>query len=212
MEWALPEVDTYFRKILENTPNGFEIDHLEEALKYCTRFRTAVDGGAHIGTWSVHLATRFRKVLAFEPATDTYKCLAQNTAHMLNILPLRAALGARDGSCIVVDDLTRMGNTGSRMIVNGIGDNAHCIVPLDALDRYKLEDLDFLKLDVEGYEVEALKGAVETIRNCRPTIMVECKQFSPPRNGGPEATIQLLTNLGYNEVGGIRNDRVFTVS
>jgi FkbM family methyltransferase len=208
MDWAIPEGDTYFRKILEATPAGFELDHLEVALAYCTQFRTAVDGGAHIGTWTVALAQRFRWVYAFEPATDTYKCLLTNTEPYKNVVRSRAALGAKKGGCTVVEDPTRVGNTGSRMIE--LNDDPLVGTPVVTIDQFKdIAELDFLKLDLEGFEVEALRGAAETIRRCQPVIMAECKSFSPPRYGGPEAIRQALADLGYQEVGGVRNDRVF---
>lgn len=212
MPWELPPSDTYFRKILEATPEGFELPHLEEALKFCKRFRTAIDGGAHIGTWSVHLAEQFRQVLAFEPAADTYKCLAANTRNYTAVRTINAALGAAAGSCVVVDDLTRIGNTGSRTVYEG--DVTHGVargfkVRLDTVDSYNLIDLDFLKLDVEGYELNALRGASDTIRRTNPVIVVEHKEFNPIRFGGVSQVKLFLKDLGYLEVGGLRNDRVY---
>jgi len=205
MTWKLPPTDTYFGPALAKTPEGFELDHLEFALQYCQRFRFAIDGGAHVGTWSVALAKRFKQVVAFEPAADTYACLVENTAAYPNIRTVRAALGSIDGVCFVHDDATRKGNTGSRMVV----EDPTGTVPLVRLDSVKFDEVDFLKLDLEGYEGEALKGAKQLLFDCAPVVMVECKQFSPPRHGGPEQTVQLLANFGYSEVGGIRNDRVF---
>lgn len=205
MEWSLPEGDTYFRKIFETTPDGFELDHLAAALEHCQSFRTAVDGGAHVGTWTAALAKKFQRVVAFEPAGDTYNCLLRNIPVSRNVTLVRAALGAKSGACFVLDDETRKGNTGSRFIRVSVDGP----VPVHRLDEYNLEDLDFLKLDVEGNETDALRGAEQTIFRCRPVIMAECKQFNPPRNGGVEATRQTLANFGYAEVGGIRNDKVF---
>lgn len=205
MDWALPAVDTYFGKILEATPEGFELDHLAAALEHCHNFRTAVDGGAHVGTWSVALAKKFKMVIAFEPAFDTFNCLRQNTEGCPNIMPIQAALGAKEGTCFVVEDPTREGNTGSRY--TQLSEKGP--IPVQRLDDIKLDMLDFLKLDVEGGETFALAGAEQTIFRCQPVIVAECKQFKPPRHGGVEATRQLLTNFGYVEVGGIRNDRIF---
>lgn len=212
MLWELPPSDTYFRKILEATPAGFELSHLDEALKFCKKFRTAIDGGAHIGTWSVHLAEQFRQVLAFEPAADTYKCLVVNTKTCAAVRTINAALGAAVGSCVVVDDLTRVGNTGSRTVYEGDatqGVARSFKVRLDTVDSYNLTDLDFLKLDVEGYELNALRGASDTIRRTNPVIVVEHKEFKPIRFGGIVMVKSYLKDLGYREVGGLRNDRVY---
>lgn len=203
MIWEIPELDTYFANKL--TPEGWEIDHLNEALKYCTKFRTAIDGGAHIGTWSVNLDKMFDMVMAFEPSKDTFMALLKNVhRYAPEVACFNAALGERSSVCNMVDDPTRLGNTGARIAVHLEG-----TIPVHTIDQYWLEDLDFLKLDVEGQETLALKGALQTIERCKPTIVVELKEFSPPRNGGVAATRLLLDSIGYREVGGLRNDKVF---
>jgi FkbM family methyltransferase len=204
MTWSLPPSDTYFASILARTPAGFELDHLDLALKHCKRFRLAVDGGAHIGTWSVALSHRFAKVMAFEPADDTYACLRANTCAFQNITTAHVALGPYMGTCGVVDDPSRIGNTGARMV-----DLNASTTPMNPLDWYYLQDLDFLKLDLEGFESQALAGAMTNINRNHPTILIECKKFTPPRHGGPEAAINILKALGYRDVDGIGNDRVF---
>ena len=199
--WALPDVDNYFQTTLK--PEGFEIDHLLEALKFCRKFDTAIDGGAHIGTWTVCMSHRFRRVISFEPASDTFACLVRN-ALSVNAELNHAALGPVSGRCTLIDDPMRIGNTGARVTFYGAGD-----IPVIAIDDLGLSDLDFLKLDLEGCELSALRGALKTIERCKPTIMVECKEFNPPRNGGVAATKDHLQSLSYKEVGGIRNDKVF---
>jgi FkbM family methyltransferase len=47
------------------------------------------------------------------------------------------------------------------------------VVPLRTLDCYSLEDLSFVKIDVEGHEVEFLRGAAHLIRRERPHLLVE---------------------------------------
>lgn len=205
MDWKLPKVDSYFASILARTPEGFELDHLEYALRHCTRFRLAVDGGAHIGTWTVAMASRFERVYAFEPAADSYSCLIENTQHVSNLAAMLAALGAVQGRCTVFDDPARPGNTGARMV--RLADQGS--VWMYTIDSFEFDDLDFLKLDLEGYEIEALKGARQTLVRCGPVVVIECKQFVPPRRGGPNVAVKFLTELGYRQVGGVRNDRVF---
>ena len=205
MNWDIPEADTYFRAILDKTPEGFEIPHLQEALRFCRdQRRVALDVGAHIGTWTVNLAKMFDLVVAFEPAYDTFNSLDRNTKGLKNVIVRNIAIGAHPGWCQSVDDPTRLGNTGSRMVKAGGGQ-----VRMRPLDHFEFTHVDFIKIDVEGYELEVLKGAVETIHANKPTILMECKEFNPPRNGGTALAVAFLANLGYRSVGGLRNDRVF---
>lgn len=206
MSWALPQSDRYFGPLLKEDPRGFQINHLELALRHCKRFHTAVDGGAHIGTWSVAMAQRFERVIAFEPARDTFECLCENVHGLNNVTPFMVALGAVQTNGSVIDDPTRPGNTGARYL-NGIGSGDCTIRPLD---DFHLEHVDFLKLDVEGYELHALTGAVQTLNRCRPVVMIEVKAFRPPRFGLPtDAADKFLRGAGYREVARARNDRVY---
>lgn len=202
-KWKLPASDRYFAPILAQTPEGFELDHLNYAFKHVHQWRTAIDGGAHIGTWTVALAKMFQSVYAFEPALDTYMCLVANTKGLSNVKAMDSALGPANGLCGMQDDPTRPGNTGARVVCTG------ATATMTTIDAYNLPDVDFIKLDLEGYEAEALKGALDTIRRCGPTIVVECKKFKPIRYGGPEAVLNFMSKIGYRHVGGIRNDQVF---
>lgn len=206
-QWSLPAADTYFRPILEQDPRGFQIDHLEVALRHCKLFRTAVDGGAHIGTWSAAMARRFVRVIAFEPAHDTFVCLAQNVAAFPNVEVRRCALGEKQGHGRVNDDQTRVGNTGSRFITHAAGDQ-DTATDITRLDDVYVGPVDFLKLDVEGSELAALRGAKATMLRYRPVVMIEVKRLREGHD--PEEAARWLVQFGYREVDRVRNDRVYT--
>lgn len=200
--WKLPDVDRYFDGKL--TRRGFEIEKLDAALKYCERFRTAVDGGAHIGTWSSELSKHFDAVIAFEPARDTFECLCQNVSGVDNVVAINMGLGAANQLCSVRDDFARPGNTGSRYITEG------GTVLIERLDEMGLDDLDFLKLDVEGYEYFALMGAEATIKSCKPVIIIEDKDFKGRFGVKRGAAVDLLESWGAKQVERIRNDVIFS--
>lgn len=207
--WALPASDTYFAPILAADERGFQLDHLELALSHCKSFRTAIDGGAHVGTWSVAMSKRFEYVMAFEPALDTFKCLVKNLDRhaCVNVGACPGALGAQPGHGTMVDDPKRLGNTGARHL-NGEGAGNTVIWPLDTFPGIK--DVDFVKLDVEGYEYHALKGAENTLKRWRPVVLIEVKNFGSPRFGCHcEDAPRYLESIGYREVARMRNDRVY---
>lgn len=202
-EFMIPESDSYFAPFLE--VGGFQIDHLEEALRFVTEFNVAVDGGAHVGSWSRRLSEVFEKVLAFEPAEDTFECLKANTELDQSIVIHKAALGASSGRGRIVDDISRFGNTGSRFM--NIDDEGPIkIITLDSLD---LDELNFLKLDVEGFEYYALLGGEKTILKYRPAILVEEKGFGRRYDLQPLAASNLLISWGAVHVAKIGNDHVF---
>jgi FkbM family methyltransferase len=68
-------------------------------------------------------------------------------------------------------------------------------VPVKTLDEFGFDDVSFIKIDVEGHELDVLKGAAETIARCRPNLIVEIEQrhlaFPMTR------VFQYLADLGY---------------
>ena len=160
---------------------------LAQALTYCKDFREAVQAGGNTGVWPRFLAEKFRAVYTFEPDDKNFYCLAQN-CQGLNVFKFQAALG-RDRKKV---GLARQpGNAGAHYI-NGYG-----IIPMVCVDDLSLDHCDFIQLDVEGYEMEALKGAEYTIKHCLPVVMVEDKGLSE-KYGTPQGRVEgWLKNYGY---------------
>lgn len=202
---AFPDADEFM--VQELTAQGtYQIDHLEAALLHVTDVGIAIDGGAHVGTWSMRLATVFDRVLAFEPSPDTFECLQRNAEPYPNIECRPEALGAAPGFVTMALDAanTARANTGARFA--GVGAD----VPVVTIDSLSLEHVGFLKLDVEGSEPRALAGAVETIRRCRPIILFENKwlwvrHFSLPK----DAVSSLLRTLGYDWRASVSCDQIW---
>lgn len=201
--FVVPDVDTYFAPFLEE--GGFQLDRLKLALSFVEEFDTAVDGGAHVGSWTREMAKVFSTVIAIEPAEDTYKCLLKNIEGLDNIVELNAALGSTSGRGKVVDDISRQGNTGSRFMQIDSGGS----VDLVTLDSLELGNLDFLKLDVEGFEYYALKGGEQTITHFEPVVLVEEKGFGRRYDLQPFAASHLLESWGARCVANVGKDYVF---
>lgn len=173
---------------------------IEWAIARCARRRTAVQAGGNIGLWPRRLADVFARVITFEPDATSCACLLLNTAAVAARVDVRCeALGDAPGRCGV-----HHRSLGSHQIVPG---DEIAVTTIDALG---LTDLDFLQLDIEGYEWHALRGAIETIGRCRPLIQLELRGFTEKYGASDAGVRQLLDELGYQEVSRQRgNDVVF---
>lgn len=144
------------------------------------------DVGAWIGDTTQTFLKLGCEVHAFEPRPDNFVCLLHNCpdAHCYNL-----ALG--NGERVATDK--RGGNTGAYSLLPG---NKYSI----RLDHLDVRRLDFLKLDVEGFEISALLGAANTLRTFHPTIHVECNDAGLVKFGYKSADVlKLLRDLGYSD-------------
>jgi FkbM family methyltransferase len=213
-KYWVPDKETLQNAALE--AGGWQLSHLEAALAFVPKDRRsiAVDGGAHVGSWTFAMAEAgFNAVWSFEPAPDTFECLMENAKewqsehqHLRTFLNLnRCALGAETGKSGMADDGKYAGgNTGGRHL-KGDGD-----INVRPLDVYNMGALDFLKLDLEGFEVFALRGARSTLLKHRPVVMIEDKYRMAHRyNLKPGAACEYLLELGMEECGHVGADRIF---
>jgi FkbM family methyltransferase len=208
--WWIAETDTYFPQFLAGLPgkrNGFMREHLQEAFKYVTKWDVAVDVGAHVGFWSFDMAQRFREVHAFEAAACNYYCLVENVAEFVNVRTYNMAVGNRLGRCKTYADAVRPGNSGSLYVQP----DPHGDIPMVALDEQNLPGCDFLKIDVEGFELKVLEGARNLIKKHSPIIIMECSdrkfigRYDIPEN---EAQ-RWLRKHAYREALWMRPDKLF---
>lgn len=146
-----------------------------------------VDVGAHVGYYTL-LASKLvgpaGRVYALEPADATYTALCSNLAlnAVSNVTALRVAAGASDGRARIVDPPP--GNSGEsaiRMETSGAPDGVSSpagTVPVRAvsslLESTEAGRLRLVKIDVEGFEADVLRGLEPLLRSgCRPALIVE---------------------------------------
>lgn len=134
-----------------------------------------LDVGADVGSHTVRYAERAARVTAFEPNRDEFACLVWNCRHLPNVTCLPLALGnQRD-----LRSLKTCENAGAGYL------DPHEAGPVMVvtLDSLPWERLDFLKIDVEGYEMFVLGGAYLTIRRYKPIILMEMNAGALDRYG-----------------------------
>jgi len=194
----LPDHERHLQQFLEDRRKWvggrgtYQLHKLAAALPWCRARRTAVDVGAHVGLWTMQLVTHFRWVVAFEPIAEHRECFERNLAGADNFTLVAAAAGARSG---MVELHTTPGSSGDSWIKDERGGS----VPMERLDDRAggSGDVDFLKLDCEGYELFALQGGEELLKRCRPCVIVEQKPGRAQKWGLAEtAAVDYLRGLG----------------
>jgi FkbM family methyltransferase len=171
------------------------------------KHRTVIQAGGHVGVWPKKLAQTFEKVVTFEPVPSNWECLFKNmegTDVELHCL----ALGAKKG----LDHINhRKTSSGGHHIATHMA-KPHIPVSMVTLDdtceKY-LGTVDALFLDIEGYEIEALKGATQMLLNDHPLLVVENNGCSQKFGYGPKALHEHLKPYGYTQIGAHGEDLVF---
>lgn len=178
-----------------------EIDACDVIRTACSSTRTMITAGANVGAYALRYAKMFDTVYAIEPDDLNYRCLELNTEKAENIITIKAALGDSNKPInITRPDQTNCGS----FFVDGEGDTTQI-----RIDDLFLSDLDLLHLDVEGYEMFALKGGITTIERCKPVIVLEWLDHG--KNFGVESydITSFLSKLGYTVKGKVSSDLVF---
>lgn len=167
----------------------------------------AVQAGGNLGLFPKRLAAFFRTVYTFEPALDLFPLLYANAPEP-NIIKFQAALGDERKPVGMARTRRKTPKPGpvheGLTHVNGAG-----VVPTLRVDDLALPVCDLLYLDLEGYELHALRGAVETIRRCRPVIAVEVNQNIAYYGQSADELRGWLAGEGYARVDVQHSDEVF---
>jgi len=188
--------DPHFVKAISR--GVFEGNNLLAAMAHCGR-GIAIDGGAHVGSWTVYMAKHFKMVYSFEPKPENFECLRMNTEKYPNVMVYNKALGDKPGKAGFHEGT----NSGSGYLEDGDS------VEVVTVDSLNLTGLDFLKLDVEGYEPQAINGAMETIGKYHPVILVEQKEVTARYGKGWKEAGNILTGIGYKLVDTVNNDFIY---
>jgi FkbM family methyltransferase len=179
----------------------YQPHHIGAAFSACRKRRTAIDVGAHVGFWSYFLAGQFASVHAFEPVPLFRSCFAANVLQG-NVTLHPYALGRATMTCTLNVDEANSGATH----VSAVGQGS---VAIRALDDFELDGVDFIKVDVEGYERFVLEGAWDTLTRCRPVVIVEEKEFGARYGLGAGAPGEYLGSLGFQPVAKVVKDTIF---
>jgi len=173
--WMVPDFDTVISKGCKEFPNSdYQQGILDWATSVIDDFSLAIDIGANIGLHSLRFSKLFDQVESFEPFSVNYECLKKNTKTFSNINLPNKGLGS------VVTKKTIMlpedsSNSGAPSIVDFVNTDRKIIaeeIEVSILDDFNFQP-NFIKIDTQGFEMEILKGAVNTLNTHKPVLVIE---------------------------------------
>lgn len=155
-----------------------------------------IDAGAFVGDTAVIFSSYGVEVIGFEPFLDAAVCAWLNTKALPGVKILNLPTGNGEHVELVFEcPGPNFGMRSVRVSAPGtVGAIRSC-----RIDELELPRLDFLKVDVEGREIETLLGAAETIKRCRPVLFVEMYEDGLRKQGHtPQELEETIRSLGYD--------------
>lgn len=181
------EKDMYVGKSMHHY-GEYGPDETEEILELAQDL--CLDVGANIGCISQALEACGFEVVAFEPQPEVFKVLRQNIQGVAHNCGVGSSVGVAKMPKIHYSEKNNVGGLGLGF-VSSLGSYDVDVVPLDLVHFGKR--VGFIKIDVEGYELEVLKGATELIRKDRPVMYIE-----DDRPEKSSALREYIFSLGYS--------------
>ena len=192
--YLFPSNDTHFdRWMLEGEYQQKQRDALFEYMEEIRPIEYIADVGAHVGLWSRPMMRRAntKYIWAFEPNQAVRECYVLNMGGFDNYSVYPFALGHKNMKGFLNVETDNSGNTNVHPTRSGNTE-------IRTLDSFNFEHLDYIKVDVEGFEYNFLQGAVDTLNRCRPFVHLEMK--SKNMRNSKDDFYRFMKNIGYSQV------------
>jgi FkbM family methyltransferase len=175
---------------------GGQIAQRDTALNYVSKWRVCLDIGSNIGQWTRPLAKKFQSVICFEPNPNFRECFKRNISeHNVVLWPY----GLSDDEHKASQDFN------STVLAREDGD-----IDCRTLDSFGLTNVDFVKIDVDGFEVPLLAGARKTLTQNNPVVNIEMKRDK--RLSTVHKCESILGELGYRFQKRTKSDEIWLKS
>ena len=161
-----------------------EIDLFE---KLSDPARTTLDIGANDGTYAMYLCRFAAQLYCFEPLPWLADGMKKKFRDARNVHVENCALGSTTETATIRIPITKARRYDTRSSLAGnfeeqlidgekVLETKNLNVAVKRLDDFQLNNIGFIKMDVEGFELEAIKGGRETILRNRPALFIEIEQ------------------------------------
>jgi len=192
-------------------PPDYESDNFHFLKDHCKKGDVVIDVGAHIGLFSVcaaQLTGGDGKVYSFEPAPPTNALLKKTVSinHKQNIVePRSEAVAEKEGTTFFYVSDTEGDNSNSLVSYRMDKKLDKVEVKITSVDNFvganKINKINFIKIDAEGYECSVLKGAEQTFKEFRPVGILALHPLGIESNGDSLGEIfDFLQKINYKIV------------
>lgn len=212
--YFLPDDDTEFSSYF-NKFDHYQKQQRDFSYQFVEKFDLAIDIGANFGLWAKDLSSKFMKTICFEPNPKCIPCLKKNV-DLSNTIIQQVALGDKKeikqlfspkalGTSSFINS-TRVGWTDTGEKIWGPFDESVEKIDTEVkkLDDFFLTNIDYIKIDVQGFEEQVLKGAYNTLQNNKPVLCVEHDQ-----NVNELEVHKFLNDLDYVCCGKAGKERIY---
>ena len=190
--WVAYEQHQYLPTFLKDAGPGQEPQRTT-ALRYVKKWNTYIDIGSQFGFWTRPLLKKFKTVHCFEPNALFRECFLKN-------IPL-------DNVTLHPYGLSNNEHTAYQRKEGQVLSMKEGSVQCRTLDSFKLDNVDFIKIDVDGFEDKVLVGAKQTITKFNPVINIEMKRMKRPLV--VHNCSNFLKKRGYKMVKRVKSDEVW---
>jgi len=191
-DWSWVETDVHCWKHMHGEGNGPNLIKDITNILPKQKHKLAIQAGGNCGMFPIEYDKYFKRVITFEPDPLNFKCLVSNI-NSKHIIPMQGCLGEVSGKTVP------MRNNGKNIGACHVSKAP----PTFHAHTFAIDDLhvkpDVIHLDVEGHELEILKGARKTIQKSSPLIIVEIKDDNRFNFW------EFIREFSYTEVGTLSN-------
>ena len=164
---------------------------LNQLVKWCQtnnkKFNLILDIGAWCGTWSIAMQNYANEIYCYEPNRLHFECLIKNLQQFDHIKLFNHAIGNQDGKIKLTEEVA----TQNTRVLMENGDTV-----ISKVDSLNLTGTDMIKIDVEGLEMEVLKGAKKLLSDVE-CVMIELNNNSKKYGSSNSIIEKHLESLGF---------------
>jgi FkbM family methyltransferase len=149
------------------------VDHEYRCIDHLANVRTIIDAGANVGYSSAYFLTQFPdvRVIAIEPDPDNFRALQRNVSRWgERVICVNAALWSKAGALSFRKETMQLGQEWGRQVESGVGDVQALDIP-QILANYDINDIDLLKIDIEGAEKEVFAADTSWLDRVRNIVI-----------------------------------------